>query len=133
MKYLVDTCTLIWALQSPRNLSRPARDVLENGANDVLVSVVSFWEISWKHAMGKLTVSKASPDAIPSYVEELGWTVLPLDSVTAATIHHLPARDDHRDPFDRLLVWIAITRKVPLISSDSSMTGYTSHGLHLVR
>jgi PIN domain nuclease of toxin-antitoxin system len=131
MRYIVDTCTLIWALQSPRKLSPNARSILENSANEVLVSVISFWEISLKRMLGKLIFSKSVPEQIPSFVQEIGWSVLSLDANTASTFHRLPVFRNHRDPFDRMLIWQAICLKIPLISADSSMSHYRSYGLRL--
>jgi len=133
MNVLVDTCTLIWALQSPDKLSAQGQSILEDGNHQVTVSVVSFWEISLKHAIGKLTFGKASPEMIPGFISEMGWSTLPLNATTAASFHRLPLQTNHRDPFDRMLVWQAITEKIPLVSADSSMPAYIAHGLKLIQ
>jgi PIN domain nuclease of toxin-antitoxin system len=72
MRLLVDTCVLIWALLAPARLSRSARALLEDASNEIVVSAISFWEISHKHAKGKLTVRKATPEALPGFVDEMG-------------------------------------------------------------
>ncbi len=131
MNLLVDTCVLIWALQAPERLRPSSRVLLEDEANTVSVSVVSFWEISLKHALGKLTVRRSTPDVLPDFVKAMGWDILPLDAATASTLHRLPRHDQHRDPFDRMLVWTAITQKLPLVSADASLRDYASAGLQL--
>ncbi len=54
MSYLVDTHTLIWAVCSPGKLSPEVRLLLKNPNENILVSPVSFWEISLKYSLGKL-------------------------------------------------------------------------------
>jgi PIN domain nuclease of toxin-antitoxin system len=54
MKALVDTHALLWWLFDDRRLSARARQVLEDGANEILVSSASGWEIMTKHRLGKL-------------------------------------------------------------------------------
>jgi PIN domain nuclease of toxin-antitoxin system len=42
-----------------------------------------------------------------------------------------PARLYHRDPFDRMLIWTAVTQQMTLISKDNSMQLYRPAGLKL--
>jgi PIN domain nuclease of toxin-antitoxin system len=92
------------------------------------VSAVTFWELSLKHALGKLELTGVTPAEFPRLAEEMQFAVLPLDGATAATLHLLPAAG-HRDPFDRLLVWQAIRSQLTLISKDSALDGYAPSGL----
>ena len=57
MKLLLDTHVLLWAASEPEQLTPQARDGLEDGTNDVLVSVVSAWEIAIKQSLGKLAAA----------------------------------------------------------------------------
>ena len=92
------------------------------------MSAVTFWELSLKHAIGKLKLTGVTPDEFPRVAERMHLAVLPLDGPTAATFHELPAAD-HRDPFDRLLVWQAIRAQLILISKDSALDAYAKSGL----
>ena len=47
---------------------------------------------------------------------------------THASFHHLP-RLPHRDPFDRMLVWLAIQRDLVLITKDSALPDYRTSGI----
>ncbi len=129
MKLLLDTCSLLWALQNAERLSAPARQALKNPQNTVSVSVISFWEISLKCGLGKLVLHGAEPENIPRFVEEAGWQIIPLHAEIAASSGRLPRPTDHRDPFDRLLVWSAIREDFVLVSRDGAMRAYTPHGL----
>jgi PIN domain nuclease of toxin-antitoxin system len=39
---------------------------------------------------------------------------------------------EHKDPFDRLIIWQAISRKLTLISSDRAFAGYQKIGLKVI-
>lgn len=48
MAWMLDTHALLWALFEPDKLGRKARASLKDSSNDVIVSPVSYWEISLK-------------------------------------------------------------------------------------
>ncbi len=131
MKLLLDTCSLLWALQDAQRLSPSARQALKHPANSVSVSVVSLWEISLKSGLGKLTLHGADPEDIPRFVEEAGWQIIPLSAGVAASSGRLPRPPDHRDPFDRLLIWTAINEGFALVSGDGALPAYVPHGLKI--
>lgn len=131
MNLLLDTCSLIWALQDVGRLSAPARKALQAPQNDLSVSVVSFWEISLKSGLGKLTLQGAAPEDFPRFVVEAGWHILPLSQEIAASSGRLPRLPEHRDPFDRLLIWTAIQEGFSLVSSDDALPHYSPHGLKI--
>lgn len=132
MSWLLDTHSLIWALFEPGKLGRKARDILKDSANDVRVSPISYWEISLKSGLGKLALPGTDPSDIPASALELGLREDPLDSQTLSTIHLLPSAPDHRDPFDRLLIWHAIRHKHTLISKDRALPFFRTQGLKTV-
>lgn len=130
MAWLLDTHTLIWALFEPAKLGRKARAVLEDPTADIRVSPVSYWEISLKSGLGKLSLPRTDAKEIPEAVAALGFIEeLPSAEVLASS-HHLPRCPDHRDPFDRMLVWQAIRCGHVLISRDRSLAFYQAHGLN---
>jgi PIN domain nuclease of toxin-antitoxin system len=51
---LLDTHTFIWLSEDSPSLPISVRDMIE-GTDDVYVSIASFWEISIKLAIGKLS------------------------------------------------------------------------------
>ncbi|MEI6675828.1 MAG: type II toxin-antitoxin system VapC family toxin [Verrucomicrobiota bacterium] len=130
MTWMLDTHALLWALFDPNKLGRKARTVLENPANQVLVSPVSYWEISLKFGLGKLQLPDTDPSEIPHAVLQLGLREDPLVPDILASFHRLPYAPDHRDPFDRLLVWQAVRRGHTLLSKDRALPFFRDHGLH---
>ena len=53
MKVLLDTHVLLWASASSARLPHDARELLEDGRNDVYYSAASIWEITIKAALGR--------------------------------------------------------------------------------
>ena len=129
MTWMLDTHALLWALFEPGQLGRKTRAILKNSSNEVLVSPVSFWDISLKFGLGKLALPDTDPAEIPAAAHQLGLAEEPLTADIFSTFHRLPYAPDHRDPFDRLLVWQAICRKHTLLSRDRAMPFFKTHGL----
>ncbi len=131
MSCLLDTHALLWLLLDPGRLGSKAIELIRNPDVVVSVSVVSFWEISLKFAMGKLELNGVAPDDFPSIVRQSGFDILPISATDAATFHRLP-RMGHKDPFDRLIIWQAISRASILISQDSAFDDYRQLGLKVL-
>jgi len=102
MKLLLDTCAFLWSILDDPQLSEGVRTAIEDEANEVAVSVGSFWEISIKYGLGKLPLPEEPDRYLPVKRTEAGFDLLPILEAEVCQIHRLPAI--HRDPFDRLLV-----------------------------
>ncbi|MFO1423202.1 MAG: type II toxin-antitoxin system VapC family toxin [Candidatus Competibacteraceae bacterium] len=126
--YLLDTHSFLWSAFEPEKLSRPVHAELTNSDNSDYVSSVTFWEISLKAGIGKLTLTDCLLDELPGIADRLGYSPLLLEPDEAASFYRLP-RYTHKDPFDRMLIWQAIQRKLILISKDSAFDEYRSMGL----
>ena len=121
MTYLLDTSTFLWAATEPEKLSRRARRICESQREQLVVSVVSLWELVVKCGTGALRI--ASPGrTLPDWTARLGARVLSVEAAHAYAVHTLPPI--HRDPFDRLLVAQAISEDLPLLTSDECIQQY---------
>ena len=132
MAWLLETHALLWALFEPEKLSHKARSILKDSSNEVLVSPVSYWEISLKFGLGKLELPDTDPSEIPDSAKRIGLIEVAPPADVFSTFHRLPYAPDHRDPFDRLLVWQAIRGSYSLISRDRVMPFFKKHGLDFV-
>ena len=94
------------------------REAIENGANDIFVSVATVWEIAIKRATGKLAF--AAP--IVETIERLGFQLLPITGAHAEHAGGLPRH--HNDPFDRMLVAQATLEGLVLGTQDPMMRPY---------
>ena len=116
MKLLLDTHALLWWLSDDPKLGAAARDRIMDPANDILVSVVSLWEILVKVRAGKL---EAGIEEILDEMQAQGFTLLQIAPAHLVALAALPMH--HRDPFDHLLIAQAIAEKATFVSED----GYT--------
>ena len=117
-RFLLDTHVVLWALAEPAKLARPARSALEDAQNEVLVSVVSAWEIAIERALGKLD----APDDLEAAIRMQGFEPLLLTFHHAAQAGGLPPH--HRDPFDRMLIAQAQAEGLILVTRDSNIPLY---------
>ena len=130
MTYLLDTHYLIWAITDTKKLSGELKQILTNPEYKVLVSVISFWEISLKSALGKLKITGFTPAHFPAICEETGFDIISLTAKESSTYHKLKATY-HKDPFDRMLIWQAISNDYILVSADPVVRKYSSEGLRI--
>ena len=131
MTYLLDTHTFLWSIFEPKQLSESAKQMISDTDNQVLVSILSFWEVSLKFAIGKLELINTTPEALPEIAQEMGFEILQITANEAASFHKLP-RLAHKDPFDRMVIWQAIIGKMILISKDREFDQYRQFGLRFV-
>lgn len=119
MKLLLDTHALLWWLADDQRLNAGARRAIADATNDILVSVVSFWEITVKVRVGKLEADiKEVMDAAQR--QQFGW--LDITAAHLLTLSNLPTH--HRDPFDHLLIAQAMTEAATFISADRNVRRY---------
>jgi len=121
LRLLLDTHVALWALTDDPRLSQRARALIEDPANDVLVSAASVWEIAIKHALGRGDMPISGDQAL-DWFRRAGYQLLPIAPEHVAAVEHLP--DHHRDPFDRLLVSQAITEPLRLLTHDPLVIRY---------
>lgn len=118
MKLLLDTHTFLWWLSSPDQLTQPAGIAIADPANEVLVSVISLWEIAIKRAIGKLQ----APINLRTDVQRIGFQLLALSVDHIAAVEHLPLL--HRDPFDRMLITQAQLEAATVVTRDPQFSQY---------
>ncbi|MBI4027247.1 MAG: type II toxin-antitoxin system VapC family toxin [Verrucomicrobia bacterium] len=122
MRILLDTCDFLWFISGDRSLPPSTQQAIQDPNNEIFLSVVSLWEITIKHALGRLPLPQ-TPDAyIPAQRERHGIQSLSLQEAVVKRLVKLPAI--HRDPFDRILVCQAQEHDLHLASSDSLVAQY---------
>jgi PIN domain nuclease of toxin-antitoxin system len=122
MKLLLDTHTFLWFLSDDAQLSAQARALIEDGSNEVLLSVASLWEMAIKISPGKLRLSQRFD---PFISEQLALNAINLLDITVAhTAALIPLPFHHRDPFHRLLIAQAPTESMPIVGADRAFDAY---------
>ena len=131
MIYLLDTHTFIWAALKTNNLSENSKKIIYDKKNEVCVSTVTFWEISLKARIKKFTFENVNIKDFPKYARDMNFTIIYLQENESITFHKLPLKDNHKDPFDRMLIWQAICKGMTMISKDGLFEQYKKDGLKL--
>ena len=120
---LLDTCVFIWLVEESSNLPLKAKNKIENTEN-IFVSIVSFWEIAIKSKKEKILFT-CEFNEIEARFQNTDLELLPISIEDTIRFYNLPLyRKDHKDPFDRLLISQALTRSLPLVTSDSKFDIY---------
>ena len=132
MIYLLDTHTFIWAVMENSNLSRKSSEIILDKNNDICVSTVSFWEISLKTSLNKFSFENVNIKDFPQLAREMGFTIIDMQENETISFHELSLKKNHKDPFDRMLIWQAITRNITMISKDDLFKQYKKDGLKLI-
>jgi PIN domain nuclease of toxin-antitoxin system len=126
MRLLLDTHILLWVLEGHPSLSTQARDLIQDTANEVFVSSASLFEIAIKARIGKLHTQRTASDIVGEMTQILAIQLLPILAPHLDAYQTLPLYEDHRDPFDRLLLATAQAEALTLISDDGKFERYAS-------
>ena len=116
MAFLLDTHALIWWGAGNTRMPVPVREAIGDDSEDVFVSAASAWEISVKHALGKLPEADLFARDISGELKNHGFQELSVTVAHAERAGRLPLH--HRDPFDRMLISQAQAEGLVLISNE---------------
>ena len=119
---LLDTHALVWWLEAKENLSRKAKEIIEDSETVVFVSAVSGWELAIKTQIGKFKSAKLV-HGLEKEIEKEGFIELPICIEHALLAGSLGS--PHKDPFDRLLIAQAQVEEVPILSNDKVFDGFS--------
>jgi len=122
VRLLLDTHTFLWWDADAEPLSRTARTLLENPSHELLLSVVSVWELYIKTQLGKLEPRAPIDEIVAEQIRSNHLVILPVYLEHVAALNTLPLH--HRDPFDRLLIAQATTEGATLVSKDEVFKRY---------
>jgi len=122
VKLLLDTQCWLWMQVAPERFSTETLALVQDDANELLLSVASCWEIAIKYALGKLPLPAPPEQYVPDRMRSSGVDALAVRVEHALRVANLPLH--HRDPFDRLLVAQAQIERVPLLTADPRLALY---------
>ncbi len=130
MSYLLDTQHLLWLFIEPEKIKKNRIAVIAAESNVVYFSQVSLWEISIKYKLGKLKLGGGTPQDFYSEIENSFLLCKRIENKELISNHSLGML--HRDPFDRLLIWQAISNGLTFVTSDSLVQEYTKFELKIL-
>ena len=136
MRLLLDTNIYVYMISDQKSLSKDVRAILEDPENLKYLSVVSLQELIIAFRTKKLLsdVWKTEAEMI-SFV--LNDPSVEIDNTDVNVIRTLAAlnineEQDHKDPFDHIIIAQAISHKMTLVSSDTKFPFYRKQGLRLI-
>ena len=124
MKLLLDTHVAIWLSNKPEKLSGKVKALLLDNENTLYISVVSAWKVAIKASIGKLPEFDGGVKEFLTEMEENPVVLLPVEKQHVVTVETLPFH--HRDPFDRLLVAVAKTEGMTILTADENIYKYNA-------
>lgn len=130
MNILLDTHYLLWAFLDLDKIKPSLYDALLNKDNEVYYSQASLWEISIKYNLGKLVLTGVTPEELYGEIEGSFLTCKKLTNDELISFYKLPI--EHRDPFDRLMVWQCIKSDLVFASVDREIGKYKKYGLKMI-
>jgi PIN domain nuclease of toxin-antitoxin system len=130
MNCIVDTHILIWSFTDPEKLSAKHRNILVNNDHTIYYSQFSLWEISIKYTLGKIGLNKNTPEQFYKELASSYYICKQIENEELVSFYRLPI--EHKDPFDRAIIWQAINSDLHLLSVDNKLDGYRKHGLKVL-
>ena len=119
---LLDTHIWLWWLADDPSLTPKIIESID-GADGLLVSAITCWEITQKAGAGKLELGLPPREWIDRALSAPGISVAPISADIAVEAALLPG-EFHKDPADRIIVATARVMDCQLLTVDSKIIGY---------
>ena len=123
MKVLLDTCSILWAVSSPKELSKAAIALLQDKDSEIFVSPISCAELACLVERKKVKLDRHWKLWFRHFVDLNGWDVLPIDLPIVEEAYSL-APPFHNDPADRILVATCRLFQCRLLTADKKILNY---------
>jgi PIN domain nuclease of toxin-antitoxin system len=122
LRALIDTQVIIWmATGAESQLSSAAQRCFQT-ADELVLSMVSYWELAIKRAINKVRWDQREAEAFERGLRENQIQEIPIRRSHCEQIAHLPLH--HRDPFDRMLIAQAQVEGLSIITADRRFKKY---------
>lgn len=122
---VLDTHVLIWWVDDPAQLSRPAQVVIEKAmeTKSVYVSCISSWEIALLVERGRLKLALDVRDWLARCEAIPFLSFVPINTAIAVESVRLPDFP-HADPADRIITATAMSFGAQLVTKDEKIRSY---------
>jgi PIN domain nuclease of toxin-antitoxin system len=116
MNLLLDSNILIWFTLTPDRLSAKVNELIADENNNLFISIASIWEIQIKLQTQKLTLDLPLSTLVKDLQQNSGIQILDITLAHIYALDNLP--NEHRDPFDRIMIAQAMVEEMPFLSAD---------------
>lgn len=131
MLYLIDTHILLWALSGSDKLPQKAAEIMEDPNNTCYYSIASVWEVGIKHGLNKDDFT-LSPKDFAGFCDEAGFSQMGISVQQITHLDTLRTDNEHKDPFDRILLAQAKCERMRFLTHDAKIPGYHEECVVLV-
>ena len=121
MRYLLDTCALIWLGMGGGDLSADARRRI-SVASALLYSPISVWEIARLMKEGKLFIPSDAAGFVADLKEQYGLAAITTTDDIMIRAAQLP--DFHKDPADRIIIATSLANDLTVVTGDGKFPQY---------
>jgi PIN domain nuclease of toxin-antitoxin system len=123
MRYLLDTCAVIWSADPDKRLTPTLRKILEDPHNEFSVSVITTGELACAQARKRLELPIHWKPWFRKMLEVNGWQCLPVSLEILEEAYSLP-EPFHPDPADRIIVATARLHGMTVLTGDRKIIDY---------
>jgi len=124
-KYLLDTHCLIWFQENNPKIPKRVVSIIQNTENIILFSQVSLFEIAIKQKIGKLPDFLSDTNDVYKQAVMDDLVFLPIRNSHIYSYQQIPLKDEHRDPFDRLIIATAVQENAIILTVDKNFGLYS--------
>lgn len=122
MRLLLDTHTLVWAMEGRNALPSSVRRLIDSDRNDLYFSSVNIHEIAVKRAVKRRHRLALGAEEVWRFAIAGGLSEVVVTSQHAMAVESLAI--SHPDPFDRLLLAQAQVEGLQLLTHDQRLAQY---------
>lgn len=122
MRLLLDTHAFLWFIGSSGKLSDVARRLIEDPADERLLSVASLWEMAIKKSIGRLKLDTPFLGLVERQIRGNAMEVLDIRPAHLDELANLPFH--HRDSFDRLIISRSLVENLLIVGRDEAFASY---------
>ena len=136
MRLLLDTNIYVYMVSDRKSLTKDVCAYLEDPENLKYLSIVSLQELITAFRTKKLlsNVWRSEAEMISFVLNDPSVEIDNTDVNVIRTLASLQTNEvqDHKDPFDHIIIAQAISHKMTLVSSDTKFPFYRKQGLRLI-
>lgn len=121
MRYLLDTCALIWLGMGGGELSADAKRRI-SVAPVLHYSSISAWEIARLQKEGKVVIPNNPAGFLADLTEQYGISAIPPVDEIMLRAAALP--DFHKDPADRIIIATSLVHDLTIVTGDGKFPQY---------
>lgn len=136
MRLLLDTNIYVYMVNDIESLTKNVRTLLEDYDNLKYLSIISLQELVIAFRTKGLLSNrwKDESEMIEYILHDPSVAVDNIDEHVIRSLAELQINEvqDHKDPFDHIIIAQALSHKMTLVSSDTKFAYYRNQGLDLI-